>query len=80
MVDAKQGFEMEVFEFFNICQAIGFPRCMGVLNHLDLYKDSKTVRKRKKQLKSRFEVELYKVVKIIFEKNIMMTFVACFRI
>lgn len=61
MVDAKQGFEMEIFEFFNICQATGFPRCMGVLNHLDMYKDSKSVRKRKKQLKNRFEVELYKV-------------------
>jgi len=66
MVDAKQGFEMEVFEFFNICQAIGFPRCMGVLNHLDLYKDSKTVRKRKKQLKSRFEVELYKGARLFY--------------
>ncbi|XP_059163820.1 ribosome biogenesis protein BMS1 homolog [Physella acuta] len=66
MVDAKQGFEMEIFEFFNICQATGFPRCMGVLNHLDMYKDSKAVRKRKKQLKNRFEVELYKGARLFY--------------
>uniref|UniRef100_A0A0B7A613 Bms1-type G domain-containing protein n=1 Tax=Arion vulgaris TaxID=1028688 RepID=A0A0B7A613_9EUPU len=66
MVDAKQGFEMEIFEFFNICQATGFPRCMGVLNHLDFYKDSKAVRKRKKQLKNRFEVELYKGARLFY--------------
>ncbi|XP_012941339.1 ribosome biogenesis protein BMS1 homolog isoform X2 [Aplysia californica] len=66
MVDAKQGFEMEVFEFFNICQATGFPRCMGVLNHLDLFKDSKGMRKRKKQLKNRFEVELYKGARLFY--------------
>ncbi|KAI8796542.1 ribosome biogenesis protein BMS1 [Biomphalaria glabrata] len=66
MVDAKQGFEMEIFEFFNICQATGFPRCMGVLNHLDQYKDSKTVRKRKKQLKNRFEIELYKGARLFY--------------
>ncbi|KAH9519773.1 Glycoside hydrolase 2 (Mannanase, beta-galactosidase) [Bulinus truncatus] len=66
MVDAKQGFEMEIFEFFNICQATGFPRCMGVLNHLDLYKDSKTVRKRKKQLKNRFEIEIYKGARLFY--------------
>lgn len=66
MVDAKQGFEMEIFEFFNICQATGFPRCMGVLNHLDLYKDGKTVRKRKKHLKNRFEVELYKGARLFY--------------
>ncbi|GFS24785.1 ribosome biogenesis protein BMS1 [Elysia marginata] len=66
MVDAKQGFEMEIFEFFNICQATGFPRCMGVLNHLDMYKDGKTVRKRKKHLKNRFEVELYKGARLFY--------------
>ncbi|CAG5122656.1 unnamed protein product, partial [Candidula unifasciata] len=66
MVDAKQGFEMEIFEFFNICQATGFPRCMGVLNHLDLYKDGKAVRKRKKQLKNRFEIELYKGARLFY--------------
>lgn len=35
MVDASYGFEMEHFEFLNICQAHGMPKIMGVLNHLD---------------------------------------------
>ena len=38
MVDASYGFEMETFEFLNICQAHGMPKIMGVLNHLDLIK------------------------------------------
>lgn len=35
LVDASYGFEMEHFEFLNICQAHGMPKIMGVLNHLD---------------------------------------------
>ena len=38
LVDASFGFEMEVFEFLNICQVHGFPRIMGVLTHLDAFK------------------------------------------
>ena len=36
MVDASYGFEMETFEFLNICQVHGMPRILGILNHLDL--------------------------------------------
>ena len=35
LVDASYGFEMETFEFLNICQVHGMPRIMGILNHLD---------------------------------------------
>lgn len=38
MVDASYGFEMETFEFLNICQVHGMPRVLGVLNHLDCLK------------------------------------------
>lgn len=41
LCDANFGFEMEVFEFLNICQVHGMPRIMGVLNHLDMIKNSK---------------------------------------
>eukprot|EP01052_Picozoa_sp_SAG31_P002475 SAG31_NODE_87_length_26728_cov_40.161591_26_plen_157_part_00 len=34
LIDGKFGFEMETFEFLNICQVHGFPRIMGVLTHL----------------------------------------------
>ena len=59
LLDASFGFEMEVFEFLNVCQVHGFPRIMGVLTHLDLFKQAKTVRKTKKALKHRFWTEIY---------------------
>lgn len=33
LIDGKFGFEMETFEFLNICQIHGFPRIMGVRLH-----------------------------------------------
>ncbi|KAH9361100.1 hypothetical protein HPB48_002962 [Haemaphysalis longicornis] len=59
MVDASYGFEMETFEFLNICQVHGFPRIMGVLSHLDMIKNAKTLRHTKKQMKHRFWNEIY---------------------
>jgi selenocysteine-specific translation elongation factor len=61
LVDASFGFEMETFEFLNICQVHGFPRIMGVLTHLDSFKDNKRMRKTKKRLKHRFWTEVYQV-------------------
>lgn len=62
LVDASFGFEMETFEFLNICQVHGFPRVMGVLTHLDMFKDNKRIRKTKKRLKNRFWTEIYQVI------------------
>ncbi|KAK8407449.1 hypothetical protein O3P69_002171 [Scylla paramamosain] len=59
LIDATFGIEMEIFEFLEICRAHGTPRVMGVLNHLDMLKDNKSLKKRKKSLKHRFQVELY---------------------
>lgn len=61
LIDASFGFEMETFEFLNICQVHGFPRIMGVLTHLDSFKNNKTLRKTKKTLKHRFWTEVYQV-------------------
>lgn len=61
LIDASFGFEMETFEFLNICQVHGFPRIMGVLTHLDSFKNNKTLRKTKKNLKHRFWTEVYQV-------------------
>lgn len=61
LIDASFGFEMETFEFLNICQVHGFPRIMGVLTHLDSFKNNKTLRKTKKRLKHRFWTEVYQV-------------------
>eukprot|EP00960_Hanusia_phi_P026321 746193-Hanusia_phi.AAC.6 len=46
------GFEMETFEFLNILQAHGFPKILGILTHLDHFRDNKKLRKTKKRMKS----------------------------
>ncbi|PVD24966.1 hypothetical protein C0Q70_15462 [Pomacea canaliculata] len=66
LVDASFGFEMETFEFLNICQVHGFPRVMGVLTHLDMFKDNKRIRKTKKRLKNRFWTEIYQGAKLFY--------------
>ncbi|KAF7382877.1 hypothetical protein HZH66_013279 [Vespula vulgaris] len=66
LVDASFGFEMEVFEFLNICQVHGMPRIMGVLTHLDLFKNAKQLRKTKKILKHRFWTEVYAGAKLFY--------------
>jgi len=61
MVDGYHGFEMDTFEFLNILQAHGFPKVIGVLTHLDMFRSTKTLRKKKKALKQRFWTEIYQV-------------------
>ncbi|CAE1250505.1 BMS1 [Acanthosepion pharaonis] len=66
LVDASFGFEMEIFEFLNICQVHGFPRVMGVLTHLDTFRDGKQLKKVKKRLKNRFWTEIYQGAKLFY--------------
>ncbi|KAI0987376.1 hypothetical protein GJ496_001684 [Pomphorhynchus laevis] len=66
MVDASFGFQMEIFEFLSICQVHGFPRVMGVLNHLDTFTNQDRMRRVKKQLKQRFWTEIYKGAKMFY--------------
>ncbi|KFD65693.1 hypothetical protein M514_09629 [Trichuris suis] len=66
LVDASFGFEMETFEFLNICQVHGMPRIMGVLTHLDYIKQAKKVRQVKKMLKHRFWTEIYQGAKLFY--------------
>ena len=40
-------------------QVHGFPKVMGVLTHLDAFKDQKKLKKTKKALKHRFWAEIY---------------------
>lgn len=58
MVDASFGFEMEVFEFLNILKVHGMPKVMGVLTHLDKFKDNKKLNLTKRKLKHRFWTEI----------------------
>lgn len=66
LIDASFGFEMETFEFLNICQVHGFPKIMGVLTHLDTFKNNKQLKKTKKKLKHRFWTEVYPVWHLTF--------------
>ncbi|XP_028104150.1 protein CYCLOPS-like [Camellia sinensis] len=54
LIDGSYGFEMETFEFLNILQNHGFPKIMGVLTHIDKFKDVKKLKKTKQRLKHRF--------------------------
>lgn len=71
MVDASFGFEMELFEFLNICQSHGFPKIMAVLTHLDQLKCEADKKKVKKDMKKRFWTEIYKGAKLFFCSGVM---------
>eukprot|EP00375_Theileria_parva_P000411 XP_763080.1 hypothetical protein [Theileria parva strain Muguga] len=66
MVDGSYGYEMETFEFVNMMQVHGLPRVIGVVTHLDSFKDNKTMRRTKKILKKRFWSELYDGAKMFY--------------
>jgi len=71
LVDASFGFEMEIFEFLNMCQVHGMPRIMGVLTHLDLIKNARQMRKTKKMLKHRFWTEVYPGAKLFYLSGLL---------
>lgn len=66
LIDGSFGFEMEMFEFLNICQVHGMPRVMGVLTHLDLIKNAKHLKITKKTLKQRFWKEVFPGAKLMY--------------
>jgi ribosome biogenesis protein BMS1 len=65
-VDASFSFEMKISEFLIICQVHGFPKIMGVLTHLDHFRQNKQLRKRKKILKQRFWREVYQGARFFY--------------
>ncbi|ORZ35046.1 hypothetical protein BCR44DRAFT_1493242 [Catenaria anguillulae PL171] len=71
MIDAAFGFEMETFEFLNILQTHGFPKIMGILTHLDKFRNNKRLRVRKKALKQRFWTEIYQGAKLFYLSGVM---------
>ena len=71
MIDASVGFEMETFEFLNILQVHGFPKVMGVLTHLDHFREGKRLKKIKKDLKHRFWTEIYDGAKLFYLSGIV---------
>src|SRR5690606_34485932 len=66
LIDASYGFEMETFEFLNILQTHGFPKVMGILTHLDGFKNNKQAKKLKKKMKHRFWIEVSEGSKVFY--------------
>ena len=66
MLSAKDGFTMDTFEFLNLIQVHGFPRVIGVLSHLDGFKENKALSNVKKTLKHRFWTEIYQGAKLFY--------------
>jgi ribosome biogenesis protein BMS1 len=66
LVDAHFGFEMEIFECLNVLKTHGFPKVMGVLTHLDQFRNNKTLNKTKKTLKHRFWTEICEGAKLFY--------------
>ncbi|PKI53790.1 hypothetical protein CRG98_025796, partial [Punica granatum] len=66
LIDGSYGFEMETFEFLNILDTHGRPNLMGVLTHLDKFKDPKKLKKTKQRLKHRFWTETYQGSKLFY--------------
>ncbi len=54
LIDARVGFEMETFEFISLLKNHGFTQIMGVITHMDDFKQNKSLSKYKKQIKKRF--------------------------
>ncbi|GAB0093888.1 BMS1 [Sergentomyia squamirostris] len=71
LCDVSFGFEMEIFEFLNICQMHGMPNIMGVFTHLDIIRNAKALKKRKKDLKHRFLTEMPRGAKLFFLSGIL---------
>ena len=47
-------------------QTHGFPKVMGVLTHLDSFRDPRQQKKTKKRLKHRFWTEIYDGAKLFY--------------
>jgi len=66
LIDASFGFEMETFEFLNVLKTHGFPKVIGILTHLDGFKNNKKLKKTKKKFKDRFWTEIYQGAKLFY--------------
>ena len=66
LIDASIGFEMETFEFLSMLQNHGMPSVMGVLTHLDYFRENKHQRRTRKTMKKRFWKEVNDGAKLFY--------------
>ena len=70
LIDASIGFEMETFEFLTILKSHGFPNVMGILTHLDFFREGKNMTKTRNKIKKRFEQEVGAKSRLFYFSNI----------
>ncbi|XP_026387247.1 ribosome biogenesis protein BMS1 homolog [Papaver somniferum] len=58
LVDASYGFEAETFEFLSLLRVHGLPKVMGVLTHLDHFKDDRELTETLQRLQGHFQTEI----------------------
>lgn len=66
LIDVSIGFELETFEYLSLLRSHGFPNVMGILTHMDFFKDNKQLRKTRKKYKKRFEYEVGSDYKLFY--------------
>lgn len=71
LIDAGFGFEMEHFEFINICKVHGMPMFMGVLTHMDLVNTAAKLKEQKNVIKHRFWKETYQGAKLFLLTKVL---------
>ena len=70
LIDASIGFEMETFEFLTLLKSHGFPNVMGILTHLDFFREGKKMTKTRNKIKKRFEQEVGMKSRLFYFSNI----------
>ena len=66
MIDASVGIYTEMFEFVSLMKNHGFTSIMGVLTHMDQFRQNKSLNKYKKQIKKRFMKEAIEKAKLFY--------------
>eukprot|EP00818_Percolomonas_sp_WS_P008861 CAMPEP_0117436418 /NCGR_PEP_ID=MMETSP0759-20121206/996_1 /TAXON_ID=63605 /ORGANISM="Percolomonas cosmopolitus, Strain WS" /LENGTH=1161 /DNA_ID=CAMNT_0005228015 /DNA_START=84 /DNA_END=3569 /DNA_ORIENTATION=+ len=69
-IDVSFGFQMETFEFLNLLQVHGFPRIMGVMTHLDSFKNIEKMKTCRREIKKRFREEVSESAKLFYLSGI----------
>jgi len=70
LIDGSRGFEMETYEYICMLKQNGMTNVMGLLTHLDFFKDNKSLRKTKKKYKQRLMIETGKESKLFYFSGI----------
>ena len=66
LIDASIGFELETFEYLCMLKNHGYTSVIGVMTHMDNFKQNKSLSRLKKQIKKRFQKEATDKAKLFY--------------